>query len=59
MANSPAQYFRQFFYRFNSNSTIDAICSICYVSVTAANDSELHTLEAAHHCQGESLDKPA
>jgi hypothetical protein len=59
MAASPTQYFRQFFYRFNSDSTIDAICSVCYVTVTARNEAELHTLEAAHHCQGGSLDKPA
>jgi hypothetical protein len=53
MTVSPAQFFRQFFYRFNSNGTMDSICSLCFRTVaTVANDAELHNFEAAHHCQG-------
>jgi hypothetical protein len=46
-------FFYQFFYRFNSNGTTDAICSLCFQTVaTVGNQAELRNLEAAHHCQG-------
>jgi hypothetical protein len=50
---SSAQFFRQFFYRFNSNGTIDAICSFCFQTVaTVGNQAELRNFEPTHHCQG-------
>ncbi len=50
---SSAQFFRQFFYRFNSNGTIDAICSLCFQTIaTVGNQADLRNFEAAHHCQG-------
>jgi hypothetical protein len=50
---SSAQFFLQFFYRFNSNGTMDSICSLCFQTVaTVGNQAELRNLEAAHHCQG-------
>jgi hypothetical protein len=53
MTASPAQFSRQFFYRFNSNGTMDSICSLYFLTVaTVANEAELHNFEAAHHCQG-------
>jgi hypothetical protein len=49
----PAQFFSQFFYRFNSNGTMDSICSLCFLTVaTVSKEAELRNFEAAHHCQG-------
>jgi len=49
---SSSQFFAQFFYRFNSNGTIDAVCSTCFQTVaTVRNQAELRNCEAAHHCQ--------
>jgi hypothetical protein len=47
--------FAQFFYRDNPDSTIDAICGYCFLTVATANTrTELRITEAAHHC-GNSL----
>jgi hypothetical protein len=47
--------FAQFFYRVNPDTTIDAICGYCFLTVATANTrTELRLIEAAHHC-GNSL----
>jgi hypothetical protein len=47
--------FAQFFYRVNPDSTIDAICGYCFLTVATANTrTELRLLESDHHC-GNSL----
>jgi hypothetical protein len=47
--------FAQFFYRVNTDCTIDAICGYCFLTVATANTlTELRVLESAHHC-GNSL----
>ena len=47
--------FAQFFYRVNPDSTIDAICGYCFLTVATANTrTELRLFESAHHC-GNSL----
>jgi hypothetical protein len=47
--------FAQYFYRDNPDSTIDAICGYCLLTVATANTrTELRLLESAHHC-GNSL----
>jgi len=44
--------FAQFFYRVNTDSTIDAICGYCFLTVATANTrTELRLLESAHHCR--------
>jgi hypothetical protein len=43
--------FGQFFYRRNSDLTVDSICGYCLVTAaTAANEAELHAKELAHRC---------
>jgi hypothetical protein len=43
--------FAQFFYRMNPDTTIDAICGYCFLTVATANTrTELRLLESAHHC---------
>jgi hypothetical protein len=47
--------FAQFFYRVNPDSTIDAFCGYCFLTVATANTrTELRRFESAHHC-GNSL----
>ena len=47
--------FAQFFYRVNPDSTIDAICGYCFLTVATANTrTELRLFESAHQC-GNSL----
>ena len=43
--------FAQFFYRDNSDNTIDAICGYCFSTVATANTrTELRLLESSHRC---------
>jgi hypothetical protein len=43
--------FAQFFHRVNPDTTIDAICGYCFLTVATANTrTELRLLESAHHC---------
>jgi hypothetical protein len=51
--------FAQFFYRVNPDTTIDAICGYCFLTVATANTrTELRLRESAHHCRN-SLSKRA
>jgi hypothetical protein len=55
MANTKGASFPQFFYRRNSDETIDAICAFCFENAaTAANEANLHEREAAHICVEET-----
>ena len=46
--------FAQFFYRVNSNKTIEAICGFCFVaSQPAVGQAELRAWENAHVCNEE------
>jgi hypothetical protein len=43
--------FDQFNYRWNSNDTVDSICTYCFMTAgTARNEAELRTKEISHKC---------
>jgi hypothetical protein len=45
------RHYSQFFRRHNPNTTIDSICTVCYLTVaTADNERELHAKEVGHRC---------
>ena len=44
--------FAQFFYRVNSDKTVDAICGYCFeASDPCESKNALYTWETAHRCQ--------
>lgn len=41
----------QFFYRSNSDGTVDSICGLCFLTVVTANTfTQLKTSENVHRC---------
>ena len=48
--------YSQFFYRRNSDKTIDAICGFCFLTVASAeNEVDLHAPESVHQCNQEDI----
>ncbi len=55
MATTRGSY-SQFFYRRNVDSTIDAICGFCFLTVaSAASETDLHARESIHQCNQEDI----
>jgi hypothetical protein len=45
-----------FFYRVNTDNTVDSICACCYLTVaTAPSEGALHVFELAHRCEDSVL----
>jgi hypothetical protein len=55
MADTKRSY-PQFFYRRNSDNTMDAICGFCFLTVASAeSEADLHALESVHQCNQEDI----
>ena len=50
-----SEQFGQFNYRWNSNHTVDSICTYCFMTAgTARNKAELRAKEMSHKCPKEA-----